>query len=154
MVDAIRTLIGLRLVQVSSTIQVDKAKQEPGLCLSMHIPIILLTARDRIEDKLPGFDSGADDYVLKPILPAELIARINALIRRSQRYAAAAAEQRGCVIGFWSAKRGVGTTTLAVNAAIALAQEGKKVILADLHPRAGATAMQMGLEPRASPTPS
>jgi DNA-binding response OmpR family regulator len=49
-----------------------------------QIPIILLTARVQIEDKLAGFDSGADDYVIKPVLPAELLARINAVLRRSQ----------------------------------------------------------------------
>jgi len=112
-----------------------------------HIPIILLTARDRIEDKLTGFGSGADDYVVKPVLPAELIARIDALFRRSQMYAEAARPQ-GHVIGFLGVKGGVGTTTLAVNVAIALAQARKSVILVDAHPWAGAVALQMGLSPR------
>jgi len=57
------------------------------------IPIIVLTARDRIEDKLSGFESGADDYVVKPVLPSELVARVNALLRRSQQAVARAPEQ-------------------------------------------------------------
>jgi DNA-binding response OmpR family regulator len=112
------------------------------------IPIILLTARDRIEDKLSGFGSGADDYVVKPVLPAELVARIAALLRRSHR--AATEAQRGRTISFWGVKGGIGTTTLAVNVAIALAQSNKRVILGDLQPWAGTAALQMGLIPRAS----
>jgi DNA-binding response OmpR family regulator len=113
-----------------------------------NIPIIVLTARDRIEDKLSGFESGADDYVVKPVLPSELVARVNALLRRSQQAAARAPEQRGRTFGFLGVKGGVGTTTLAVNVAVALAQSKKRVILADLHPWAGTAAMQLGLVPR------
>ena len=47
------------------------------------IPIIMLTARDTLEDKILGLDSGADDYVVKPFEPGELLARIRALLRRS-----------------------------------------------------------------------
>lgn len=45
-------------------------------------PIIMLTARDRLEDKLAGFDAGADDYVVKPFAMPELEARLAAIIRR------------------------------------------------------------------------
>lgn len=46
-------------------------------------PVLILTARDRIEDKIKGLDLGADDYLLKPFDQAELQARIRALLRRS-----------------------------------------------------------------------
>lgn len=46
-------------------------------------PILLLTARDAIEDRVMGLESGADDYLPKPFAPAELIARLHALLRRS-----------------------------------------------------------------------
>jgi DNA-binding response OmpR family regulator len=45
-------------------------------------PILVLTARDRLDDKLRGFDSGADDYLVKPFDLPELVARIEALLRR------------------------------------------------------------------------
>jgi len=46
-------------------------------------PILILTARDNWQDKVEGLDAGADDYLTKPFHPEELVARINALIRRS-----------------------------------------------------------------------
>src|SRR5690606_30282161 len=47
------------------------------------VPIIMLTARSEEQDKVMGLDSGADDYVTKPFSPRELLARINAVLRRS-----------------------------------------------------------------------
>jgi two-component system, OmpR family, phosphate regulon response regulator PhoB len=47
-------------------------------------PIIMLTARGEEADKLRGLDSGCDDYITKPFSPAELIARVNAVLRRSK----------------------------------------------------------------------
>jgi DNA-binding response OmpR family regulator len=46
------------------------------------IPILLLTARDAVEDRVTGLDAGADDYLVKPFAMNELIARIKALLRR------------------------------------------------------------------------
>jgi two-component system phosphate regulon response regulator PhoB len=51
--------------------------------LSRDIPIIMLTARGEDDDKVRGFECGADDYVTKPFSPRELVARIQALLRRS-----------------------------------------------------------------------
>ena len=48
-----------------------------------NLPIIMLTAREEEEDRIRGLEYGADDYLSKPFSPAELIARIKALIRRS-----------------------------------------------------------------------
>lgn len=47
-----------------------------------HVPIIMLTARGAEEDKIRGLDTGADDFVTKPFSPRELIARVNAIMRR------------------------------------------------------------------------
>ena len=48
------------------------------------IPVLMLTARDTLSDKLEGFDAGADDYLIKPFEVEELSARLQALIRRSE----------------------------------------------------------------------
>ncbi len=62
----------------------------PGVCkiirkdpLFSNIPILMLTGRGEVEDKVGGLEAGADDYMLKPFDPQELIARIRMLIRRS-----------------------------------------------------------------------
>jgi DNA-binding response OmpR family regulator len=49
---------------------------------NMSVPILILTARDSIEDRVTGLDAGADDYLVKPFAFAELLARIRALLRR------------------------------------------------------------------------
>lgn len=48
-----------------------------------HLPVLVLTARDALEDRVTGLDSGADDYVIKPVAISELAARLRALIRRA-----------------------------------------------------------------------
>jgi DNA-binding response OmpR family regulator len=50
----------------------------------MSMPILMLTARDQLSDKLEGFETGADDYLVKPFDMDELVARIKALLRRSR----------------------------------------------------------------------
>jgi two-component system OmpR family response regulator len=51
-------------------------------------PVLMLTARDRMADRVRGLDTGADDYLVKPFDLAELLARVRALIRRSAGLAA------------------------------------------------------------------
>ncbi|MCO6452893.1 MAG: response regulator transcription factor [Caldilineales bacterium] len=47
-----------------------------------HTMILMLTARDAIENRVEGLESGADDYLVKPFAPAELVARVHAMLRR------------------------------------------------------------------------
>jgi len=54
----------------------------------LNIPVIMLTARNTIDDKITGLDSGADDYVTKPFDLDELLARVRALLRRGKKHAA------------------------------------------------------------------
>lgn len=52
-----------------------------------HVPIIIMTARSALEDKLTGLDGGADDFLVKPFATAELVSRIRAVVRRSAQQA-------------------------------------------------------------------
>ncbi|MFZ6814967.1 response regulator [Undibacterium sp. Rencai35W] len=62
------------------------------------IPIIMLTARVEEIDKLIGLDAGADDYVCKPFSPREVVARVNAQLRRSGMHAVALPESRSVFV--------------------------------------------------------
>ena len=50
--------------------------------LANTVPVLMLTAKGQIEDRVAGLDAGADDYLVKPFNPDELVARVNALLRR------------------------------------------------------------------------
>lgn len=48
------------------------------------VPVLMLTARDAVSDRVRGLDTGADDYLVKPFAPEELVARVKAMLRRNQ----------------------------------------------------------------------
>ena len=48
------------------------------------MPVLMLTARDAVADRVAGLDAGADDYLVKPFAPEELLARVRALLRRGE----------------------------------------------------------------------
>ena len=62
------------------------------------LPVLVLTARDALEDRLAGLDGGADDYLVKPFALAELLSRIRALARRSFGFEGEALKLRGLVL--------------------------------------------------------
>jgi two-component system OmpR family response regulator len=61
----------------------------------VQTPILMLTARDAVEDRVAGLNCGADDYLVKPFVEEELIARIGAILRRGDRHVLAAVEAGG-----------------------------------------------------------
>jgi two-component system OmpR family response regulator len=85
---------------------------EDGLSLCRHIratsevPVILLTAKHEDTDRIVGLEMGADDYVVKPFNPRELIARIKAVLRRSAGSAVRAPDSGAYAFGPWVLKTG------------------------------------------------
>jgi len=108
------------------------------------IPVIFLSAKSQIEDRVEGLRMGADDYLIKPADPNELMARIDSVMLRSRRVAR---RVKGKVFGFIGAKGGVGVTTILVNMAIYLHQTGKSVLAADMHLAFGNMAERLGMDP-------
>jgi pilus assembly protein CpaE len=109
-----------------------------------HLPVIMLTAKAEMQDRLTGFEAGADDYINKPVTLAELFARVKAVLARSRASGAVSdlSAARTKAIAFLGAKGGVGTSTLAVNTALALTHQHLSVVLLELRPWGG-TATQM-----------
>ena len=108
------------------------------------LPIIMLSARGQVDDKVNGFRAGADDYVEKPVAPKELLARAYALLQRARRGPAA----RARIIAVVGAKGGVGVTTVAVNIATTLVTQGdQSVILAELRSHRGTVAHNLNMTP-------
>ena len=69
-----------------------------------NIPVIFLTAKDEAADKLAGLGLGADDYVVKPFLPQELLLRVHAVLRRCYKADSPLLELEGCTIDFCRAE--------------------------------------------------
>ncbi len=111
---------------------------------SAYTPIMMFTAKAMVNDKVAGFDAGVDDYMTKPVHPAELVAHIKALLARGRARTPVQTE-KGYVIGFVSAKGGLGVSTLVLNTAIALFRKAKaKVIAAELRPGNGTWGTDLG----------
>jgi pilus assembly protein CpaE len=155
-------LIAAGLPGVDGFTVVSRLRMEDGP--STHTPVILLLNESEAGDRGKALRSGADDYLIKPFHPAELMARMRSLLSRyapadtgplpppprppapaaagpvpaagPAPAAPAAPRRRGGeparIILFYGAKGGVGTTTIAINAAIALHKElGRRVCLVD-----------------------
>ena len=81
-----------------------------------NIPIIFLTAKDEAADKLAGLGLGADDYVVKPFLPQELLLRVHAVLRRCYKADSPLLELEGCTIDFSRAEVNKNGTVIALTA--------------------------------------
>jgi pilus assembly protein CpaE len=104
----------------------------------------MFTARTQMDDKITGYESGVDDYLTKPIHPAELTAHLRALLSRSKARSTPA-KDLGYMVGVISAKGGVGVSTVALNLAIAFQQKAKiDVIAAEMRPGQGTWAVELG----------
>ncbi len=112
-----------------------------------QVPILMFTAKSQVEDKVSGYEAGVDDYLTKPIHPAELVAHVKALLLRSKGRSAAApvATQRGYVIGVMGCRGGLGSSSLTLNLAISIYMETRsEVVAAELRPGHGSWALDLG----------
>jgi pilus assembly protein CpaE len=118
------------------------------------VPILMFTAKTQLDDKVTGFEVGADDYLTKPTHPTELQAHVKALLARSAQKEKNASEvvttiqeQHGYVIGIISARGGLGVSSLASNLAAGIySREQSDVILAELTPGQGTIGMDFGYQ--------
>ncbi|HVM71269.1 MAG TPA: response regulator [Anaerolineales bacterium] len=117
--------------------------------LTANTPILMFTAKTQLDDKVTGFESGADDYLTKPTHPSELNAHVKALLARTTKGKIATSplptEKRGMTIGILSPRGGQGVSTVAVNLGGAMRQATKAdVIVAELRPGMGSLGPDLG----------
>ncbi|MCP4139964.1 MAG: response regulator/pilus assembly protein [Chloroflexi bacterium] len=114
-----------------------------------HTPILVLTAQADMQAKLEAFEAGADDHLTKPFVPQELLARIEALLRRSQRNLSSRKEagtttENSSLIALHSLRGGTGCSSLAVNLSLAMQELWQKpTLLLDLATTAGQVALML-----------
>lgn len=113
-----------------------------------RIPVLMLSARKESDDILTGYAEGADEYVSKPVEMSVLSAKIDVLLKRVRATSGEMVKRRGRVIVFAHGKGGAGVTTLAVNAAVALAETKLyRVGLLDLNLEFGNAHLHLDLKP-------
>jgi CheY-like chemotaxis protein len=114
------------------------------------IPIIMFTAKTQVDDKVAGFEAGADDYLTKPTQPRELFAHVKAVLARGKKTsspvpAPPTSRSRGYVTGVMGVKGGLGISTLTLNLGISLQNRSKKnVIIAEFRHGFGSMALDLG----------
>lgn len=124
-----------------------RLRQNPS---TVETPILMFTAKTQLDDKVVGFEVGANDYLTKPTHPSELQARVKTLLARiadkKGTVAAARNENHGYVIGVLGARGGLGTTTMAVNLGAGLQMRTKsEVIVAEMLPGQGTLSLDVGV---------
>jgi CheY-like chemotaxis protein/MinD-like ATPase involved in chromosome partitioning or flagellar assembly len=124
-----------------------KLRSDPN---TSNIPIIMFTAKTQVDDKVAGFEAGADDYLTKPTQPRELFAHVRAVLARgkkppSREASRPSARSRGYITGVMGVKGGLGVSTLTVNLGISLQARSKKdVIIAEYRPGLGTMGLDLG----------
>jgi CheY-like chemotaxis protein len=117
--------------------------------LTANTPILMFTAKTQLDDKVTGFEAGADDYLTKPTHPSELNAHVKALLARTSKGKVMTSplptEKHAMTIGILSPRGGQGVTTVAVNLGGALRQAtNADVIVAELRPGMGTLGPDLG----------
>ncbi len=120
--------------------------------VTKDVPIIMFTAKTQVEDKILGFEAGADDYLTKPTQPRELFAHVKAVLARTAKarpaapaQAAAPVSERGQVVGILAVRGGLGVSTLSLNLGVALREAyNKEVIISEYRPGKGTISQELG----------
>ena len=116
--------------------------------LTAQTPVLMFTAKTQLEDKVTGFEVGADDYLTKPTHPSELQAHVRALLARASSDVKLAdqKEKHGHITAVLAARGGLGVSTLALNIAVGLfSRTQAQVALAELVPGKGTLGLDLGV---------
>ena len=117
--------------------------------LTSNTPILMFTAKTQLDDKVTGFEAGADDYLTKPTHPTELQAHVKALLSRATKGKLSTSplpsEKNALTVAVISPRGGQGVSTVAANLGHALRLQTKsEVIVAELRPGMGCLGPDLG----------
>ena len=144
-------IVDLKLPDISGFDIIERIRKTSDFSLT---PIIVITGKSELGDKVKAFSLGADDYLVKPFDLEELIARLGTLARRgtAMKYAReleADQNKKSTLFSVHSLRGGVGSSTLAVNLGLALNQIwNKRTLILDPVTTGGQVAMMLNTSPR------
>ncbi len=136
-------LLDIMMPDIDGIEVIKQIRSDPATRL---LPVIFFTAKNQLDDKVQGFDAGADDYMTKPVHPRELVARVRAVLSRTYKtHPGGPPTGKAHVVGVMAAKGGVGSSTIALNLAVALGRHIQGgVIAAEFRPGYGAWGLDLG----------
>jgi pilus assembly protein CpaE len=145
-------IVDLKLPEMDGFEIVKRLRRDPKFS---HTPVIVITSADELSEKLKAFEIGADDYLVKPFQPEELVARMGLLARRGRAIQMArkeATEKKvSTVLTIHSLRGGLGCSSLVVNLGLAFHKLwGKQTLLVDGVLTAGQIALMLNAKPNAT----
>ena len=145
-------LVDLKLPEIDGFEILQRIRRDPNFS---YIPVIVITSQDELSEKLRAFELGADDYLVKPFQPEELVARMGILARRGRAMQMAQKESTNVnaatVVAVHSLRGGVGCSSVVVNLGLAFQKLwGKRTLLIDSVLTAGQVALMLDAKPTAT----
>jgi MinD-like ATPase involved in chromosome partitioning or flagellar assembly len=145
-------IVDLKLPELDGFEILQRLRRDPKFS---YIPVIVITSKDELSEKLKAFELGADDYLVKPFQPEELVARMGILARRRRAMQIAQKEtpsaSEATVIAVHSLRGGVGCSSIVVNLGLAFQKLwGKRTLLVDGVLTAGQVALLLDAKPGAT----
>jgi CheY-like chemotaxis protein len=145
-------IVDLKLPGMDGFEILERLRRDPKFS---HVPVVVITAKDELNEKLRAFELGADDYVVKPFQPEELVARIGMLARRGRAIQMVQKETTSAatatVITVHSLRGGLGCSSIVVNLGLAFYKLwGKQTLLIDSVLTAGQVALMLDAKPTAT----
>ena len=145
-------IVDLKLPELDGFEILKRLRRDPKFS---YIPVIVITSQDELSEKLKAFELGADDYLVKPFQPEELVARIGILARRGRAMQLAQKEVTGVseatIVTVHSLRGGVGCSSIVVNLGLAFHKLwGKQTLLMDSVLTAGQVALLLDAKPTAT----
>ena len=145
-------IVDLKLPELDGFEILRRLRRDPKF---IYIPVIVITSQDELSDKLKAFELGADDYLVKPFQPEELVARMGILARRGRAMQIAQKETSSAsaatIVTVHSLRGGLGCSSIVVNLGLAFQKLwGKRTLLVDSVLTAGQVALLLDAKPGAT----